>query len=134
MYLPEDLLLNHIKIPPKINVNVFSPCFEGGPSAAEHPVSFAGPIGFAHHYFCRPISSASVYGHTQQQLAIDIPPLASVDNGDHMTQRLFGCHFSLLVNIFTHFIVWSMSFLMPGVNTNLATRLPHPVVKFTVMF
>jgi len=117
-----------------MNVNVFSPCFEGGPSAAEHPVSFAGPIGFAHHYFCRPISSASVYEHTQQQLAIDIPPLASVDNGDHMTQRLFGCHFSLLVNILTQFIVWSMSFRMPGVNTNLATRLLHPVVKFTVTF
>lgn len=113
---------------------MLSPCFEGGPSVAEHPVSFAGPICFAHHYFCRPLSSASVYGHTQQQLATDIPPLASVDNGDHMMQRLFGYHFSLLVNIFIHFIVWSTSFLMPGVNTNLATRLPHPVVKFTVTF
>lgn len=73
---------------------MLSPCFEGGPSVAEHPVSFAGPVGFARHYFCRPLSSASVYGHTQQQLAIDIPPLASVDDGDQITQRVFGCHLS----------------------------------------
>lgn len=83
----------HKKSPTKMNANVFSPCFEGGPSAAGHPVSFSGPAGFAHHYFCRPLSSASVYGHTQQQLAIDIPPLASVDSGDHMTQGFFECHF-----------------------------------------
>lgn len=42
-------------------------------------MTFAGPIDFAHHYFCRLVSSASVLGHTQQQLAIDIPPLASGD-------------------------------------------------------
>lgn len=64
-----------------MNVNGFLPCFEGGPSAAEHPVTFAGPTDFAHHYFCRQVSFASVLGHTQQQLAIDIPPLASVDDG-----------------------------------------------------